>query len=97
MIEIDYPAVGFVVVGFGRLDRSSGAELAVDDIAEDLDDECRLSGTGHPGDRGVHAEGQVHVEVFQIMEADPAQPQLPGRRTWLSTRRPGTVEKGSDE
>ena len=43
VIEIDNLGVGFVVAGFGRLGGAPRAEMAVDDITKDLDDERRLA------------------------------------------------------
>ena len=46
-------------------------------LGQHLADQGGLARAGHPGDGGEHAEGQVHIQVVEVVPVHPAQPQPP--------------------
>lgn len=62
--------------GLGRL-----VQLAVSDMEQGVIDQGRLAGAGDAGDAGHHPDGQVQVDVAQVVAARPLQFQpLAGER-----------------
>lgn len=59
-------------------------ELAVGDAEQGVVDQGRLAGTGDAGDAGHHSDGQIQVDVAQVVAASPFQFQpLAGERGTL--------------
>ena len=54
--------------GFGRL-----VELAVSNAEQSVVDQGRLAGAGDAGDTGHHSDGQIQVDVAQVVAARPFQ------------------------
>ena len=74
-----------IVLGVGG--RRPAVHVPADRLGQDLADQRGLARAGDPGDGGEHAQGDLRVEVHQVVARDAAQPQPPLDRARRALRR----------